>query len=295
VPKPFKVILGIDQTGATYPGRTQAKPLPLVVATRQDKKWKLQTQYKGSTLYLKKLDRLGIENILEQMGVVCPLPQVACIVDCVFGLPAQLLSSSQRGSDYLWEAFFRAADFSLKEKEFGREVAQKFFSHWWSGPETIRPRRFCEEIAQSNSVFQLRPYQKNIQTGTFRIWKDMGSAKKPWASIWPFDERRDQGKEGGPWFFEGYPSLVWRKMLGASRRDSSQLRMLTQKTGLSVQVDSWKNIESCPNRADSFVLALGAIILDSVSKLWEPSPFFLKELKVPKEGWLLGLEHPRDI
>src|SRR5690606_15146623 len=104
----------------------------------------------------------------------------------------------------------------------------------------------------ANSVFQSRPYQKNIQTGTYRIWKDLTSGGPTrWANIWPFETERSELLDA-PWIFEGFPSLLWREVLGLPTRDLSRLRSAVEDAwrrelrGEELRVPDWGAILRSP-------------------------------------------------
>lgn len=296
MPKKFELILGVDQTGAVLGKSQRPKPLPVVLAVKEKKQWRFLIQNQKRRLFLPSFDPDSIEALLKACGFSLSLKHLACIVDCVFGLPLQSGPEIRRGSAYLWDLFYQASDFSLSKKEFGREVAEKFFSQYLPKHSQKIPTRLCEEMSGSNSVFQVRPYQKNIQTGTFRIWKELGGLKKPWASIWPYDSlNKSHSLQDGPWLFEGYPSLLWRKVLQSKSRNPLLLKNLTQKTGLKVAVDHFKMLETAPDHADAFVLALGGIALQAQEELWRPSSHFHQEPRLVQEGWILGLKPRKDI
>lgn len=295
MPKEFELILGVDQTGAVLGKGLRAKPLPVVLAVKEKEKWKIITHKQRKLLFLERFEPDTIARLLDSHGFSGSLNNLACMVDCVFGLPSLTDPQIKRGSTYLWDLFYEASKFSFSKKEYGREVAEKFFSQFLPKRCNKLPTRFCEEVSGSNSVFQVRPYQKNIQTGTFRIWKEIGGLKKPWARVWPFDSAGTAEEKEGPWLFEGYPSLIWREVLKSKIRNPLLLKRLSQKTGLKLAVDNFKALETAPDHADAFVLALGAISLLAKNELWEPWPLFFKEPRRLQEGWILGLKPTKDI
>lgn len=280
--------IGMDQTGAVSQSGLLAKPLPLCIGIKNQKGLQVFTSSKaGRPLLLSQFNPAKIKNLFDQMRLSWIPSQTVFAIDCVLGLPnAPLL---QKGMPYLWGYFREAAGFNFRGKEFGREVAEAFFDRGIpKNREKDFPRRLCEQISGSNSVFQKRPYQKNIQTGTFRIWKDLGRSQNQWAHIWPFDLKTKNQKK--PWIFEGYPSLIWKDWLGSRTRDLTQLRKLVKKLPLDIKLDTWKWIETDPNQADAFVLMLGAVLLERREKLWLPHPAFLKTKEAFREGWMMGLQ-----
>jgi hypothetical protein len=131
--KSFSFFVGIDQTGATFPGGKRPKALPICIA---------KTSSKGWTFHFQNLSSFRSESISS----LVPLKDTALMLDCVLGLPEELLSESET----LWQTFQKASNFSFEEKHFGRKVAQHFFSQW-SLSENY-PKRQCELLAKANSV-----------------------------------------------------------------------------------------------------------------------------------------------
>ncbi len=298
----FQRFLGVDQTGAALAGGRRARPLPAVL---------LELPSSGEPGWAKQvvLPDLTRESVLPLLsspddptgsrGVV--------LLDGVLGLPKELQkneetgsgspsdSQSGSGSSYLWREFFRAARMQEPDgRRYGRALGEKFFSEIWSGPSQSKPTRTCERWARANSVFQLHPFQKNIQTGTFRLWRELGQAGEPWIRIWPQD--RDQVSRSGPWLFEGYPSLLWRELLGLPTRDLSQLlphvsRVLAERQ-LSIRIapDLAEALARSPGLADAWVLALGGALLQQDQALWLPhDPSSAEGRAAAYEGWIAGL------
>jgi hypothetical protein len=143
------------------------------------------------------------------------------------------------------------------------------------------PRRKCELLAGANSIFQLRPYQRNIQTGTFRIWKDLGLEGRAWLNLWPFERAP---REDWPWMFEAFPSLFWREIFGCRSRAPSRVRKTIQER-ITIRCADWKRIEQNADLADAAVLAAGACLLQNDGRLFGK---ILPQMR--REGWILGLE-----
>ncbi|MFM8269299.1 MAG: hypothetical protein ACKN9V_03845 [Pseudomonadota bacterium] len=290
----MEIFVGIDQTGAASLKGRKAKPLPMCIAVKQRSgTWRFFTKSGKGPLMLDSFHCDSIQKQFEILKLKSQWDKTAFIVDCVLGLPKQLRSNPTKGKPYLWGYFEKAAGFSKNGKEFGREVAEDFFSKLLPADTKEFPKRFCEELSGSNSVFQVRPYQKNIQTGSFRLWKDIGSVGKPWLKLWPFET--SDGDSALPWIFEGYPSLIWKDCLGSAVRSPKDLRKLSEKAFPQFEIDTWQYVEKHPDTADSFVLAFGGVFLQEKGRLWKPFPGFQKENNALREGWLLGLKPPKDI
>ncbi len=286
----FKRFLGVDQTGAALAGGRRARPLPAVL---------LEMPSSGESGWVKQVELpdLTRESVLSLLSSPSDPEgsQGTVILDGVLGLPEKLRTCEESGSGYLWQQFFRAAQVQGEDgRRYGRALGEKFFAEIWSGPTSLMPTRTCERWARANSVFQLHPFQKNIQTGTFRLWRELGQTGKPWIHVWPQD--RDQAGESGPWLFEGYPSLLWRELLGLSTRDLSKLpaqvgRVLAERQ-LSIRFapDLTQALARSPDLADAWVLALGGALLQLDQALWLPlDPCSIEGRAAAYEGWIAGL------
>lgn len=147
------------------------------------------------------------------------------LVDCVLGLP-QVLSDLQTPPMEQLKAYMRQA---AQTPSWGLRAGQNFFD------ELLRkhrlrdlPRRQSEIQLKANSVFTHQPFQKNIQTGTFRIWKDLGSDLQSLSNFlfWPFETLTKPNSH--PVIAEGYPSLAWQ-YLGNGRRNSQTLGVILDR------------------------------------------------------------------
>jgi hypothetical protein len=277
----FQVFLGIDQTGAVRPGSRglRARPLhwaALEVGARQVRLVLPQTR----------LERFHLDSIEFGLDAArlasSSSPRIAVLLDCVLGLPLESLE---------WGA---ALDRLASEPEqFGRAPAQQFFSSLL-GSDPRLPTRLCEEWAQANSVFREKPYQKNIQTGTFRLWRDLVSdpRREEW-TIWPFDRSR-----GRFTLFEGYPSFLWRRVAGHPSRDPKSLGRWLTIAGISFTKADELRFSSDADLADSVMLAAAGWKLHAAGKLLEPfAGFFESEAFLSRgrrEGWIAGLAEPQD-
>lgn len=279
----FPLFIGIDQTGAAVRGGTAARPLPVCLLHRQGKLWRLRTLgQNGKRLRLSSFSPPALEKVLIDSGLSSEnLKSAAIAIDCVLGLPELVEPMRAEGSAPFWQ-LLATMD---REARYGRADAERYFAKWWR-PDTIElryPQRRCEIHARSNSVFQVRPYQKNIQTGTYRIWVD--SARHPrWFHLWPFDENE---REKLPWVFEGYPSFLWREVFGFRRREPAWLP--TKLRELGIVVDNARALAADADLADAAVLAVGAWSLQKQRRLWEPFPGFRDIPERRREGWILGV------
>lgn len=288
----FTHFLGVDQTGATD---TKGKPRPLPVALifQSGAKWKLVFSRAGKRLEISRVTREELQIFFSEL----PYPDLnlsttALIMDSVFGLPESSWPRSRQavahGSEGLFQLFQKAASFEYAGKHFGRDTAEAFFGQFLSEKNSrSMPQRLCETASGANSVFRTKPFQRNIGCGTFRIWKDLGSAPQKWFHIWGFDQPTSQPRKG-PWIFEAYPTLFWKKILGfPSRSPLSLPGWLQTKAPKNLIFDAQElsRLSEDPDLCDSVVLALGAWILQSRGEIWEVPSF----PSLQKEGWILGL------
>lgn len=205
------------------------------------------------------------------------------LVDCVFGLPEPSWPFSNcSGSEALWRLFESAKG----EKAFGRLAAETFFSGF-PNSQLFPPRR-VERLAGANSIFKARPYQKNIQTGSFRIWKELG-ARPNSLVILPFDLNQVADKNRAC-ILEVYPSFLWKKFLNTRKRKPELLleaienKLFGQNIRLSQ--NTRQQLQASVDFCDASIAALSAYRLQRESKLLSfPSESFVK-----KEGWILGVE-----
>jgi hypothetical protein len=212
----------------------------------------------------------------------------------VLGLPAVLGG---------WQLFDRAIEELRAGEErdslapFGRLAAEAFFSRVLGGfgvgaresSQGVIPARECERRARANSVFRARPYQKNIQTGTYRIWREISRARAAFA-IWPRDSSEDAASR---WhLFEGFPSLLWKKLFGLPSRAPQQLPALLEGLGVQVGPTQSEALSRDPDLCDAVVLAVSGWRLQHEAKLGDALLAALapeiRELAL-KEGWLAGL------
>jgi len=248
------VYLGVDQTGAID---RVGKPKPLPACALQ-----------GSKADFFYLDRFHPDEIRGRY----PDAECQLIIDCVLGLPDEL------GCPLKWREVISQ---TLEWQGFGRKVAADFFhSLREERVATQIPRRAIEIHLGANSVFQEHPFQKNIQTGTFRFWKEIASAgsgfRAPWVEGFGTKAQRLKYLP----IFEGYPTLVWKKLLKSSSRNPENLGLLLKAAKFQVRWTPKHQalVQKDPNLADAFVLALAG-------SLWLSKE---AQRKTNPEGWILG-------
>lgn len=244
----FHCYVGVDQTGATLKSG-QPKSLPISVIFSSGSKIVHQSGKIAS------LTKSQLNLFLKTHNLLIKNKKTLVCVDAVLGLPL-LIDTPMRS------IIQKSKLFEFNRKPYGALTAHAFFSSYLK--EEV-PQRAVEKLVKANSVFALKPYQRNIGCGSYRIIKDL--AENPnWYSIWPFEKpARDFV------IAEGYPSYLWKNLFGSKTRDldfiNSKLKM------------NFKNIDE----ADSFVLALGAAHFEEQIFL-KTTPTLAK-----KEGWILGV------
>ncbi len=259
----FRFFVGIDQTGAS--SNNIAKPLPAALIDS-----------KQQTVELALITSLNPQSMKESFPSL-NLEKSLIVVDSVLGLPKECLRSGK----FSWSYFERSIPRDPMQSRYGRYLAHDFFCNFKKNL-THKPTRLCEDLAEANSIFDLTPFQRNISTGSFRIWQDLGSEKK-WCSLLHFE---DFSKSNGPWLSEGYPSLIWKKHLGLKSRNSKDLlEWVKSNSSFRLAPPQKKRLLKDPNMADAFVLALGASILQKKRNILR----FPKTPRTLKEGWILGL------
>ncbi len=246
----IKIFIGIDQTGAV---NHKGKPKPLNVSVIDLRK---KPQY-FTGLQIAGLNLETIQQLLAKNIFPIEKEKILICVDSVFGLPEVLKIKPKK-------VFQTAKKFSFKDKHYGAETAFEFFRQFLTTEQI--PERTVEKLVKANSVFNLKPYQKNIGCGSFRVIKDLAQ-DSDWFSLWPFDKMEKQYI-----IAEGYPSYFWRSKLNCKTRD---LLFLSKK---------FKKLQfSNLDQADSFVLAYGAS--QSLQNLLN----IKLNNKTRLEGWILGV------
>jgi hypothetical protein len=237
----MSAFLGIDQTGAVN-ARGSPHPLPACLLNGD----------KFDFFELKSFSP-EVQNLINK--------KFSIVLDCVLGLP--------KGLSLSWRQALHLLEHELK---YGREAAEFFFDRIGGGKVHYRE---VEILAKSNSLFRSRPYQKNIQTGTYRFWVEMAKSQNWFRAPWLTGEAE---RPGVP-LYEGYPTLLWRRLFGAPSRDRFQLKEWTEKRyRLKWKPGQRQWIEKDPNFADALVLALaGRELLDRTVPI------------ANSEGWILGV------
>lgn len=242
-------ILGIDQTGAIS---KKGAPKPLAAC-----------MIVNGTVAFRYLDGLNLRSIHETFPESVGTHLQIC-VDCVLGLPSAIETN--------WRTAVRMTSLF---QGYGRKPASDFFRHLGNGSA---PRREVERICKANSIFQERPFQKNIQTGTYRLWKDL--AQDLDCFYVPALENKTASNQIS--LTEGYPSLSWRLLFKTKARQPESLRSLirSQKIPFKISAHQQRQILRDPNFADAYVLAL------AFAQSKKTEIFRIRG----REGWILGAD-----
>lgn len=300
----FEVFVGVDQTGAATSGGAEAKSLPCAVLFRDETGWILRATSitTESPLYLSNFSERSLIDMLTEAGVANPAKtvksaRVALLVDCVFGLAMKAWPMYRKsGGVTLRRLFRRAARDEFGRRGYGLNAAAAFFETVLRKANTPSargsyPDRECELLADANSVFRTHPYQRNIQCGTYRIWRDLGRFGSDWVHLRYFERASDLRER--PMLFEAYPSLMWTRALGLATRHMPSLLVALDRAfpDVAISKQDMDAIFASPDRADAAVLALGGRWLRDRGELVDGEPSKSKQLA--REGWIVGLTRPK--
>ena len=244
--KEFELFIGIDQTGAI---KTNGHPksLPLCVI------------FQKKTIINKTLPKLSLEEIkkfvLENLKLDIQSVKTLICIDSVMTLPAPLNLTHR-------QILQEIKNYSFENKPYGALTAFHFFNSL-NNKSQIESRTIEKQLG-ANSVFKLKPFQKNIGCGSYRILKDL-SLDPDWYQLWPVEK-----KKVNVTICEGYPSYYWKLFCNLPTRNLSKIKKITQL--------NFKNQDF----ADSFILAKAA------QKLGPE----MQSVRLPQiskiEGWVLG-------
>jgi hypothetical protein len=257
------VFLGIDQTGAVDKFG-HAKPLPCCIL----KDGRISFHQLKSFSY-SEVENLFLSNKSQHANSQPTTSQLTIIVDCVLGVPVAI---NKKWRD--------CVQLTLNQPGFGRTSASEFFYQLGNGKIHHRD---TEMLCRANSLFREKPFQKNIQTGTFRFWKEM-ALDPNW-----FYAPMVRGERGHPSkipIYEGYPSLSW-KIFGEKTRQTKNIKKLLARLP---DIWSWTSahqrlVDQDPNLADALLLALsGKYVLAKEKEI-----LFAENSMLPsEEGYILG-------
>ena len=299
----FNFFIGLDQTGAVLEGGLRAKPLPVAFLDARAARPKLiatSSSEKGATPKPLKLTTFSKESLLQLLASqqvklaeqTLASSQTAILADAVFGLPQDVWPNFKT----LRSFFEEAASETETRKGYGLKPAADFFSKILNDANRNSlnsmpyPVRDCETLANANSVFRTHPFQKNIQCGTYRFWRDLGLYGSEWIHFRYFERAKDFRLDR-PLLFEAYPSLIWREALSLRTRDRTKVREALKLFGdVEISEQDVDLMERDADHADACILALGGYWLAKHDKLITGGSS--TDLKLSKEGWIAGLSRP---
>ncbi|MBC7396503.1 MAG: hypothetical protein H7333_03590 [Bdellovibrionales bacterium] len=247
----FSFYIGIDQTGAV---NAKGVPHPLQASLIDARTKKIRT-YTG--IRLETLSRLSILELIRKRIPEFKAQRVLICIDTVFGLPRSLKVTPET-------VFKKIEAHEHNGKPYGALTAHAFFNKFLKDEQI--EHRTVEKRVKANSVFKLKPFQRNIGCGSYRIIKNLAQDKK-WFSLWPFEKASGQFV-----IAEGYPSHFWKELLGAKKRDLAYLKDFLPNLTFATM-----------DEADSFMLAYGA--MKSIGQLDEQT--YHPDAAI--EGWILGV------
>jgi hypothetical protein len=272
---------------------------------REGQQWQIQVSQPVSKqpLYL---NTLNYDNLMAlQRSVDRQEGPLIVAIDCVMGLPTGVPCNPHwgQGRSMLLQLFLEAAHHQNQLKlrgdaPYGMEASRSFFRKLYpDGAQDQKrpprpPQRWVENLLRANSVFRERPFQKNIQSGTYRIWADLGeSSHLDRLHFWPFDHVA-RCQAGECVFVECYPSHLWRVDWDIARRNPENLisKLDQADRPLRLSPQDRQVLLSSPDHCDALVNALGYINRWESNPIEPPYPDARRVLE--KEGWILGAEVP---
>ena len=214
----------------------------------------------------------------REIGIDLSRERSFIAMDCVFW---PLHGGGAGGLKKLFSASRRAQC----EGVSNRDLASRFFqSEWRKMKATRKEFRDADLLTGAQSVFRPYPFQRNIQTGTYRIWRDL--AEETAFEFWPWKTPETSKKS---LIAEGYPSLWAKSVFGLKSRDAKEFLEACREMpgGVEVHISSQdqKRILKSGEALDSAILALGSVMLARNS----PGSFQTTKAVCKREGWILGV------
>jgi hypothetical protein len=257
----IETVIGIDQTGAVLPN---GKPKPLYACVLKKTKGKPKL---FPNLKLSQLNECSIKLLIDENKTS---GATLVIVDSVLGLPAGLNADFQKLLKVI-------KNYTFSGQSYGSKTAVNFF-HTFLSPDQIKraefPRRVAEELSGANSVFTLRPYQRNIGCGSYRVLKDLAEDSS-WFNVWPFEDSLKKEFV----IAEGYPSLYWREILGCPSRQSDKLNAFLKKNF------QYTSLPKTSDDSDAAIIAVAGLHYLQAGFFND----FSSSQLTKKEGWIVGL------
>lgn len=233
--------IGIDQTGAWNAAIRKPRPLAMAIIRPELGRWKFEC------LPLAQFTPQGF----AEANVKFESTSTLIATDCVFW------SHSSQTFKNLKTDFKNAHQWRLIHQRVSREIAQAFFRTHGRPAGTKRP---VDQKMKAQSLYSPTPFQRNIQTGTFRIWSELGENPLNWIGIYPWSPI---DSDVNTWAVEAYPSYAWNSIFNSKIRNPKKLPHWIQKRfskQLIVTASAKALISKDGNYADAAVLALQAFL-----------------------------------
>lgn len=222
----FHVAIGIDQTGAQR-SPTRAKPLAAAILWASRRGLHLRASRDLECVQIAAIEAWSLKLCDQKL-------ESACIgIDSVLGLPHECDTSFKK-------LFAQVKLFQPSAAKFGALTAAEFYSSFLPKTVSTWPRRQAEIIARANSVFALKPYQRNIGCGSYRTLHDIAHDHRfeQEAAIWPFVPTAALLKNKPRFVFsECYPSHTWRTVIGAGTRAQAPLQRFLKTLCIEAEFD----------------------------------------------------------
>ena len=271
-----RFFVGVDQKGSVIrsgPRTGQPTPLPFaLVRPSRDRRFKYQLRVSDNSKRALDFEHFKPQSLESRLNSIDPelkLSMGAFLIDCVLGLPQDLLhkgclakfletAKPQPSSAELMGFLFSLASAFPRDEGpalYGRAAASAFFRSTFPEVYPHPARRQCEIRLKANSLFLERPYQKNIQTGTFRFWREIGESLKDepcWFHLWPHNTEKNSDL---PLIGEGYPSALWKLNIGKSRSEPEQLVSWLKSERFDFKAIDEDILMTKPDWADAAILA----------------------------------------
>jgi hypothetical protein len=262
----FQVFLGIDQTGAWDPRKRRPKPLPLVMIAKDPKD---PSRFRLSTHALSALT----PDALRSIGVDPLITPTLILVDSVFWpAPSESISNPPiMDTGLMWQEFCRARLHASRMEKLGSASAEDFFKTHHRPSGTLRE---VDRQVRAHSLYSPRPFQRNIQCGTYRVWVDLGTETEPWARMWPWPSK----KTVPTWIAEGYPSWIKRSL-----KQNWNTNRVRWETWARTRIANSRDFEDAARLAFQAFETIHASDGPASSDLEPPSGFPVQE------GWIFGV------
>ena len=240
--------IGIDQTGAVdTKGLPKKLSASIIIEKSNSRKIYLNLNLNSLTLD-------GLRELFAFLNIEFFPERTFICVDSVLGF-------NHKYNLKIRDVIAKAKNYSYQNKTYGANTAHQFFQSLIIGKPQLS--REIELKLGANSVFNLKPYQKNIGCGTYRILKEL-SLNQNWYTVWPFESQ----KKNKVIICEGYPSYSWKRYAKINKRNLNEIQKTFPKLKFMNQ-----------DFADSFILAW--TIMKNKQKV--------KKKMNSNEGWILGV------